>query len=171
MELESIVTQFFAEPTEGGLDVNLKALAETEAIKEKVVSAVLEEVEKQPHTCVLIPSYESAKKVNNLGSLINENALTLQVEALVTGRVENLKRLHATALKKTGVVLIKQSFRTGKELQEQVAAVKAMGLPVSVICLVTHSSKKMEAFGKKNDVPITAIVKLDDEDKKIKQKK
>jgi predicted regulator of amino acid metabolism with ACT domain len=170
MELETIVTEFFAEKNEKGLEVDLKALAETETIKEKVVSAVLEEVEKQPHTCVLIPSYESTKKVNNLGSLINEIALTLQVEALVTGRVENLKRLH-TALKKTGVVLIKQSFRTGKELQEQVAAVKAMGLPVSVICLVTHSSKKMEAFGKKNDVPITAIVKLDDEDKSKKDKK
>jgi hypothetical protein len=165
MELEALVSEFFAEPSENGLDVNLKALAETEAIKEKVISAVLEEVEKQPHTCVLIPSYESRKADNNLSSLINKIALTLQVEALVTGRVENLKRLR-TALKETGVVLIKQSFRTGKELQKQVAEIKAMGLPVSVICLVTHSSKKMEAFGKKNGVPITAIVKLDDEDNK-----
>ena len=94
-----------------------------------------------------------------MGKLINEVALSLQVETLVTGNYEKLKDLQNPV---KDVIIVKQSFRSGKELRAQIEELKAMGYDVSVLCLIAHSGAKVEAFAHENGVPVSAIVYTDE---------
>lgn len=157
MELKEIVA-FYADKTEKGKEIDLKNLSKDELFRSQVIKAVLEQIKGKPQACVLIPAYRSNN--THLGKLINELALTLQVRTLVTGEVENIKHLHHSNIKE--VVLIKQSFRVGHELAKQIAAIKAYGCKVSVLCLISHSRERLEQFAKENEVEIVALVSTDE---------
>ena len=122
-------------------------------------SGTVKKVKENPHACVFFPSYKPACDHNPLGKLINEVALSLQVETLVTGNYEKLKDLQNPV---KDVIIVKQSFRSGKELRAQIEELKAMGYDVSVLCLIAHSGAKVEAFAHENGVPVSAIVYTDE---------
>ena len=60
------------------------------------------------------------------------------------------------------VLIVKQSFKTGDGLKEQINRLKEKGLKVSVFCLVAHSSTKLERFAYENGVEASAAVCLDE---------
>lgn len=151
MELKKIVASYAAE----GKEVDLKGLAENAKVREAVVSAVVKAVKEKPHACVVFPSY---KQGGHLGQLINEVALSLQVDTLVTGNVRNIANLRQTPAE---VIIIKQSFRAGQELKSQIAEIKSYGCGVSVLCLIAHSKAKVDTFAKENDVEVSALVYTD----------
>lgn len=153
MDVQKIVAEY-ATKNGKGVEIDITALAANKNFQKAVVKQVVAAVQEKPQACVLIPAYKSRANNNHLGQLINEIALTLQVKTLVTGDVKNLKSL---LLKPSEVILLKQSFRLGKELKQQIADIKEMGFTVSVLCILTHSKARLEAFGKENAVEITAI--------------
>jgi len=157
MELKEIVAQY-ATKEDKTVNVDLKNLSMDGSFRSQALAAILKQLEGKPEACVLLPSYR--KNPKNLGKLINELALSLQVKTLVTGGVEDIKRLRKTS--KRDVILIKQSFRAGGELAEQVAAIKEMGSKPSVICLIAHSRSSLENFARKNGVEISALVYTDE---------
>jgi phosphoglycerol transferase MdoB-like AlkP superfamily enzyme len=60
-------------------------------------------------------------------------------------------------------IIIKQSFRGGKRLQDQIEDLKAMGVKkVKVLCFIAHDSGRMQGYGHENDVEIDALVKIDE---------
>ncbi len=158
--IKELVSQY---ATKSGktVDVNLKALAKDKDFREEAIAAVLKRVEaKSPTPCVIVPAFDSASTENHLGSLINELALNLQIKALVTGDVSNIKSLR---VRPEAVLIIKQSFRTGKGLQDQIEDLKAQGVgQVSVLCFISHNSGRMQGFGHENGVDIEALVATDD---------
>lgn len=157
MDVKEIVASY-ADKKGKGIEIDLKSLSKDKAFRSFAVAAVIDVIKAKPQACVLIPAYSTNN--NHLGKLINELALTLQVRTLVTGNVENLKRMHAASIKE--VLLIKQSFRVGQELAEQVAAIKARGSKVSVLCLISHSRALLEQFGKEHEIEISALVCTDE---------
>jgi len=157
--IKEIVAQF-AQHTSKGVEINLKALAKNEEFRQEVIKAVLKRVAESPKACVVIPSYQPGAPENQLGKLINELALNLQVKALVTGDVANIKGL---SIRPEEVIIIKQSFRVGKRLQDQIEDLKAMGVKkVKVLCFIAHNSGRMQGYGHENDVEIDALVKIDE---------
>ncbi|MCM1324424.1 MAG: hypothetical protein NC218_09875 [Acetobacter sp.] len=154
------VVASYAIKEENGIDIEIdvKNLSKDEFFRKEAIADILAEVKKKPQACVIVPSYRSNN--NHLGQLINELALTLQVKTLVTGNIQNLKRLRSASVKE--VVLIKQSFRAGSELAQQVATIKKMGSKVSIICLISHSRARLESFARENDVEISALVYTDE---------
>lgn len=155
MDIKSIVAQY-ATKNEKGVEVNLNALAKDKDFQSLVAKEVVKKV-KENEACVLIPAYKPTEN-RHLGKLINELALTLQVKTLVTGDVKNLRRLRIIPER---VIILKQSFRNGKELKTQIEAIKEMGCQVSVLCLLAHSSAKLQNFAAENEVEINALVKTD----------
>jgi len=156
--LKEIVSNYVAK-TANGIDVNLKGLARDQEFRAEVIKAVTKSLG-SPAPCVVIPAYESGAPENHLGSLINELALTLQVRTLVTGDVKNFKRLKTHPKQ---VLIIKQSFRSGKGLQKQIADLKALGATdVRVLCFIAHNTGRMQGFGHENNVEIDALVKVDE---------
>lgn len=158
MELGNLVAHY-ATKGEKGVEINLEALSQDKHFRSQAVQAVVKKVKENPHACVFFPSYKPACDHNPLGKLINEVALSLQVETLVTGNYEKLKDLQNPV---KDVIIVKQSFRSGKELRAQIEELKAMGYDVSVLCLIAHSSAKVEAFAHENGVPVSAIVYTDE---------
>ena len=160
--MREIVAQY-AEKTSKGVEINLKALAKDEDFRKQVIKEVIKRVDRgdtSPSPCVVIPAFDSSAADNHLGTLINELALNLQVKTLVTGHVENFKRLRTHPEE---VLIIKQSFRAGQGLKDQIAALKALGAQkVSVLCFIVHNSGRMQGFGHENDVEIEALVKTDE---------
>lgn len=158
--IKEIVSQY---ATKSGktVDVNLKALAKDKDFREKAIAAVLKRVEaKDPTPCVVIPAFNPGANENHLGSLINELALNLQIKALVTGDVSNIKSLR---VRPESVLIIKQSFRTGSGLQSQIEDLKSMGIKnISVLCFISHSTGRLQGFGHENGVDIEALVATDD---------
>lgn len=150
MDLTGIVASY---TKQDGKTVDLENLVKDESFQTTAVTAILQEVKNKVGVCVIFPSYP---KNAALGQLINELAKSLKVRAIVTGGVENLHRVARSNKKE--VLLIKQAFRTGKELSEQVAAIKKMGAKASVLCLVSHSSVKLKRFAMNNDVEMTSLV-------------
>lgn len=155
MELKKIVASY-ADKT--GKEIDLKNLSKDESFRGQVLAAVLERIKRKPRACVLIPAYNSSN--NHLGKLINELARMPQVKTLVTGDVENIKRLYHSRIKE--VILVKQSFRSGNGLAKQIAALKSYGCKVNVLCLISHSRAKLERFAKDNEIEIAALVCTDD---------
>ncbi len=158
MELKSLVAGY-ATKGEKGVEINLAGLAENKEFRSQAINAVVKKVKQSEHACVLFPSYKPCSDKNPLGKLINELALTLQVEALVTGDIVNLKKMQVPAKE---VIVIKQSFRAGKELEKQIQDIRDMGCKVSVLCLIAHSGAKVESFAHQNDVPVSALVYTDE---------
>ena len=146
MELGNLVAHY-ATKGEKGVEINLEALSQDKHFRSQAVQAVVKKVKENPHACVFFPSYKPACDHNPLGKLINEVALSLQVETLVTGNYEKLKDLQNPV---KDVIIVKQSFRSGKELRAQIEELKAMGYDVSVLCLIAHSGAKVEAFAHEN---------------------
>lgn len=142
-------------------DVDLKGLARNKEFRAEAIAAVLKRVEaKTPTPCIIIPAYMSRATENHLGSLINELALNLQIKALVTGDVANIKELR---VRPESVLVIKQSFRTGSGLQSQIEDLKSMGIKnISVLCFISHSTGRLQGFGHENGVEIEALVATDD---------
>ena len=130
MELGNLVAHY-ATKGEKGVEINLEALSQDKHFRSQAVQAVVKKVKENPHACVFFPSYKPACDHNLLGKLINEVALSLQVETLVTGNYEKLKDLQNPV---KDVIIVKQSFRSGKELRAQIEELKAMGYDVSVLC-------------------------------------
>ena len=153
----------YAAKGDHGVEVNLKALARDEEFRKEVIKAVVSRVEckdGKPSPCVVIPAFDSGATDNHLGQLINELALNLQVKTLVTGKVENFKCLRTHPKE---VLIIKQSFRAGEGLKNQIAALKALGAQkVGVLCFIAHNTARMQGFGHENEVEIEALVKTDE---------
>ncbi len=158
MELKSIVAHY-ATRNEKGVEIDLERLSQDKKFRSEVVNAVVKRVSKIPQVCIVFPSFKSGESDKSLGSLINELALTLQFESLVTGNLEQIKNLRMPA---ENVILIKHSFRNGKKLKEQIEEIKAQGCNVSVICLIAHSGAKVEAFAHENNVTVEALVYTDE---------
>ncbi len=158
MELKNIVAHY-ATRNEKGVEIDLENLSQDKKFRSEVVKAVVKRVEKIPHACIVFPSFKSGENDKSLGSIINELALTLQFESLVTGNLEQISSLRMPA---ENVILIKHSFRSGKKLKEQIEEIKARGCNVSVICLLAHSGSRVEAFAHENDVKIDALVYTDE---------
>ncbi|MBP5699229.1 MAG: hypothetical protein J6W96_06865 [Alphaproteobacteria bacterium] len=156
MTLAQIVAGYTTK-TPAGKNVNIEALAHDERFRDKVVKEVIGIIKASPKACVLIPAFKS-KSGEHLGQLINQLALSLQVRTLVTGDVKNFKRLKA---KPSEVIILKQSFREGKELRNQVAQLQDMGVDVSVICCMTHSSQQVRKFTAETDIPVHVLVTLE----------
>lgn len=157
MDIKKIVSAYAGKNDKGQNEIDLKGLASDKAFREQAIKAVIKEVQEKDDVCVLIPAFR--RDNTHLSKLINELALTLQVKTLVTGDVTNLKRVKSHP---KNIMLIKQSFRTGKELQAQIDEIKAMGCTVSVFCLLAHSSAKLQSFGYQNEVKIKALVAVDE---------
>ncbi len=145
----------YAERTEKGINVDLKALAHDVEFRKVVVAEVVKHV-KETKACVWIPAFQCG---SHLSELINEIALSLQVETLTTGNIKNLRCLRAHPRK---VVLIKQSFHTGKELASHIEQAKEFGCDVSVFCLMAHSSERFKEFAKVHNVEMKALVFTDE---------
>ena len=143
-----------------GKVVNLYALDGNAEFRKAVEQEVLALIEKIPHACVLIPSGK-ARLDNPLRDLVMELAMTLQVQTLVTGAPENLRRLEYSTAK--DVILIKQSFKTGAGLKKEIEEVRAQGCTVRVICMIAHKRASIDAFAKENNVEISTLVCLDEE--------
>lgn len=139
MELGNLVAHY-ATKGEKGVEINLEALSQDKHFRSQAVQAVVKKVKENPHACVFFPSYKPACDHNPLGKLINEVALSLQVETLVTGNYEKLKDLQNPV---KDVIIVKQSFRSGKELRAQIEELKAMGYDVSVLCLIALPAPKL----------------------------
>ncbi len=157
MELKEIVA-LYATKEDKTVNVDLKNLSMDDCFRSQVLAAILKQLEEKPNACVILPSFQKNQK--NLGKLINELASSLLVKTLVTGDVVQLKHIRKSS--KKDVILIKQSFRAGNELAEQIAAIKEMGSTPAVICLISHSRAKLENFAQKNGVEISALVYTDE---------
>ncbi len=157
MELKEVVAPFAAKK-EKGIEIDLKGLSADASFRSLAVAAVLDIVKVKPQACILIPAYTTGNQ--NLGKLINELAQTRQVRTLVTGDVENLKRMRAANIK--DVVLIKQTFHADHELADQVEAIKARGCKVQVLCFVSHCREMLNQFGEKHGVEISALLNTDE---------
>ena len=153
--LKKIVAKYTM-PTENGVEVDIKALFADDDFRQQVIAKIIKNI--KPEECVVIPAFDSRSRDLHLGQLINELALTLQVKTLVTGNVENFMRLKIRPKK---VVIIKQSFREGKQLQEQIATLRKMNCNVRVLCLMAHSKSKAKAFAKEHRVRVTVLTELD----------
>lgn len=150
----------YAAKGENGVEVDLKGLARDEDFRKAVIKEVVNRVDREPTPCVVIPAFDSCSVENHLGKLINELALNLQVKTLVTGKVENFQNLRTHPEE---VLIIKQSFRTGEGLKNQIAALKDFGAKkVSVLCFIAHNTARMQGFGHENEAEIEALVKTDD---------
>ena len=131
---------------EHGLSVNIEALEKDLKYKEAAINAVVKQIAKNPKACVYLPSY---KVGSPLGAFINGLAAHKEVLKLKTTQV-------------TEVLIIKQSFKTGNGLKEQIKVLKEHGFNVSVFCLVAHSSTKLVQFAYENKVNAKAAVCLDE---------
>lgn len=158
MELKKLVADY-ATRNDGSVVINLEGLAHNKEFRNEVIREVLKKVKKTPHLCVFIPSFKATCNGSPMGKLVNELVLTLQLETLVTGNIEKLSNLHIPT---TDIIIIKQSFRSGKELSKQVERIKNMGCNVSILCLVAHSRARLEAFAAENKVQIEALVCTDE---------
>ena len=150
----------YAAKTENGVEVDIQALARNEEFRKAVIKEVTKRIDRgdKPSPCVVIPAFDSGS--THLGTLINELALSLQVKTLVTGDVRNFKRLKTHPKE---VLIIKQSFRSGQGLKDQIATLKELGAKeVSVLCLLAHNSGRMQGFGHENGVSIEALVPTDE---------
>ena len=91
MELGNLVAHY-ATKGEKGVEINLEALSQDKHFRSQAVQAVVKKVKENPHACVFFPSYKPACDHNPLGKLINEVALSLQIETLVTGNYEKFRK-------------------------------------------------------------------------------
>lgn len=158
MDLKNLVASY-ATKKDGKTHVNLEALAHDAGFRSEVIQEVLNDIKKKPHLCVYFPSFKPTCNRDAMGKLINELALNLQVETLVTGNIEKLGNLHNPV---QDIIIVKQSFRTGKELHGQIEKLKEKGYNVSVLCLIAHSRGRLEGFAYENQVEIEALVYTDD---------
>ena len=156
MDLKEIVANYATKKNET-VNVDLKGLSADDNFRSLVTDVVINELKKKPQACVFIPAY---RRNSHLGTLINELAVKVQMRTLVTGDVQNLQRLRSIYTK--DVILVKQSFRAGKQLAEQVQTIKNMGGRVTVICIVAHSKEKLEQFAAENNVEVKTLVNLDE---------
>ena len=157
--MNEIVKNYISKNGDGEIRVDLLRLAKDENFRKEVVKNIVSKVKQTPHACVLFPSYQPHCANNPLGKLINELALSLVVETLVTGDVEKIRDLRSPV---TDVIIIKQSFKSGRGLHDQIMTLASKGCKVHVICLVSHSSAAIERFRQANDVDIEALVSLDE---------
>lgn len=157
MEIKKIVADY-ATKKGSTVEVDLEALVADGEFRSEMIKKVKAYVKGKPQACVLLPSYKRAVE-NPLGKFINELAMQLQTETLVTGKTENIQRL---IVKPTDVIVIKKSFRAGKELKEQIAELKGMGVNIYVLCFVAHSGAKLQGFAVENGVDMEAVVKTDE---------
>ncbi len=137
------------------VNVDIKALAHDVEFRRVVVEEVVKHV-KETNACVWIPAFQCG---SHLSELINEIALSLQVETLTTGNIKNLRCLRAHPHK---VILIKQSFCTGKELAKHIEQAKELGYEVEVLCLMAHSSERFKNFAREHQVKMSALVFTDE---------
>lgn len=158
MELKRIVA-LYATRNAKGVEIDLESLSKDKKFRSEAVKQVLKKVQEIPHVCIVFPSFKRGEEKNPLGGIINELARSLQIESLVTENLQQVKQLRMPA---ENVILIKHSFRSGKKLKEQVEELKELGCNVSVICLIAHSSAKVEAFAHENNVKVDALVYTDE---------
>lgn len=156
MDINSVVAKY-ATKTVNGVEFDVEALAGDADFKQLSVNEVTDRI-KEEGICVLIPSFGSERN-KHLREIVNGLAMKAQMRTLVTGSVKNLYRLR---IKPESVMILKQSFRDGTELKSQIQKIKSMGCRVTVLCLLAHSSASLEAFGRENDVNISAIVRADE---------
>ncbi|MBR5598668.1 MAG: hypothetical protein IKW39_01365 [Alphaproteobacteria bacterium] len=142
---------------EHGLSVNLNTLEKDAKYREAAINAVVKQVESKPKACIYLPSYKIGSP---LGAFINGLAAHKEVKNLKTTNIAEVLKLDTDTI--TEVLIIKQSFKTGNGLKEQVEKLKRKGFTVSVFCLVAHSGAKLESFAYENGVEATSAVCLDE---------
>ena len=140
---------------ECGMSVNLDTLEKDQKYRKSAVSAVLKQLATKPSACVYFPSY---KEGSPLGSFINELATHKEIRNLKTVDIREVLKLSSIE----EVLVVKQSFKTGNGLKEQINLLKDKGFKVSVFCLVAHSSTRLERFAFDNGVEASAAVCLDE---------
>ena len=155
--LKNIVASYSSKDKSGEISVNLQRLEEDKKFRMSVIEAILREVNEA--SCVLFPSFCTHQCGTPLGKIINELALTLQVKTLVTGDVKNITSLQSPVKE---VLIVKQSFKTGKGLVKQINELKAMGCKVRVVCLIAHSGNQLDHFKYSTCVDAKALVCLDE---------
>lgn len=154
MDLKKVVA-FYANKVEGKVEIDLKAFAQDPEARSLFLEAVLDSLKAKRNVCVFVPAFRNN---HHLGPFINELALKLQREVLVTGDVKKLNSTLARCPLIKEVVIIKQAFSSGEKLAAQVAAVKAAGRKVCVLCLVAHSKEKLESFAATHGVEVKTLV-------------
>lgn len=155
MALNEVVANY-ATKSPKGVQVDLDGLTENEEFRTLVVDATVEYIKQRPAACVVFQSYKSNQPMQTpLGKLINELALTLPQITLVTGNVKNIEKMYHPVKR---VVLIKQSFRQGSCLKDQIAYLKEQGVAISVLCLMAHCKEALQSFGAENGVEVSALI-------------
>jgi len=150
MKLKTIAADY-ARKGKQGLEIDLALLALNKEFNEEAIKKL--EALVPPKSCVLLPGSRM-----HFTKIINELALCLQSKALVTSNIENLKTVQADTL-----VIIKQSFRTGQTLREQIADLKDSGVKkILLLCIIANSSGRLEGFSAETGVEAKALVKTDE---------
>lgn len=156
MDLKNIVANHTIESLKDGLVVNLNTLSEDPEFHSHVVKAIVKKAQKNHRLCVWFPSYEFGKYK---GSLNNQLAQELDIRAFVAGEVVNINTVHH---KIDEVLIVKQIFKTGEKLKEQIAQLKESGYKVSVLTAIAHSGARVDGFGYENGVEMNTLVYLDE---------
>jgi len=150
MKLKNIAADY-ARKGKQGLEIDLALLALNKEFNEEAIKKL--EALVPPKSCVLLPGNNT-----HFTKIINDLALRLQSKALVTNNIENLK-----AVKADTIVIVKQSFRTGETLREQIADLKDAGFDkILLLCVIANSSGRLEGFSVETGVEAKALVKTDE---------
>lgn len=157
MDLKNVVANNTVESLEKELVVNINTLSNDKEFHEHVVKAIVKKAKQnRNHLCVWFPAYEFGKYK---GDLNNQLAKELDIRAFVAGEVININTIHH---KINEVLIVKQVFKTGETLKQQIAQLKESGYKVSVLAAVAHSGARVEGFAYENDVELKALVCLDE---------
>lgn len=159
MKLKNIVENY-AHKGKQGLEIDLEALALNKEFNAEAVKKVMEFV--PVGTCVFIPGYDEKAKNAHFSELIEKLSQELRKEAkaYVTSNIENVKQICGAAKE---IIIIKQSFRTGNTLGSQIAEIKAAGCDkISVLCIITNSTSRLQGFAVEMGVKVKALVKTDE---------
>jgi len=162
MNINEIVAGYATRNAKGEVEVNLKALARDKDFRDEVIKDIRKILESEEHknALVVIPAFQSGAQDNHLGKLINEIAEQVRPKGLETGDVKNVGQRRRLPQE---VIIIKQSFRTGTGLQKQIATLRELGVQkITVRCIITHATNRMQGFGYENNVDINALVKTDE---------
>ena len=137
------------------MSVNLDALEKDKKYREAAINAVVRKIKDKPNACVYFPSYREGSP---LGAFINGLATHTEVKNLKTIDIREVLKLSTIE----EVLVVKQSFKTGNGLKDQIKLLKEKGFKVCVFCLVAHSSTRLERFAYENNVSASAAVCLDE---------
>ncbi len=154
MELKSVVASY-ANKAAGKVEIDLDALMQDSEARQLLVTAVLSRIRTKRDVCIFIPAPVCPQ---NRHLFINELALKLRREVLVTGEIQRLRGALIRCPSVKEVVIITGVFNKQKDLATQVAAIKAARRKAMVLNLITHSKKEQETFAAEQEVEVSSLV-------------